>query len=220
MASPNFDALSLRLSRELGDPVAAAATDGKRWSSTQRSAFLNAGIRTFILKAIRNQNFGALTGYVVEEAQSLSSNTKALSGWTGGVSWILSAYNVTDTVPIRPLRHHGLRSFIEPGGNQFITASASNQYWVKDGSSFRLIDGGTTTSDSIRLRFIKQHTDLAAGGAGDIAIGSEYWEQVLDLAVSIGLIEKPTGENVARSVILEQAVEKEIADSSRVIGDA
>lgn len=223
MPSPLFDTLSIRLSRELGDPVAAAATDGKRWSSAQRSSFLNAGIRAFILKAVKYGNWGALTGLVAEEAKALVANVLTLAttgGWTGGVSWIMSAYNVTDNLPIKPLLNHNLRSFVKTGGSQFLVASATNQYWVKDGLTFRLLDGVANSTDSIELRYVKQHTDLTAGFATDIPVGSEYFEEVLDLAVSIGLIEMPKSENVARSVVLEQQVEKNMAQSSGVIGNA
>lgn len=219
MASPNFDSLSVRLSRELRDPVASATTDGKRFSSAQRSSFLNAAIRAFKFKAIRNSNFSALSGYLTEDTQSLSNNVKALSSWSGGVAWILGAYNVTDSVPIKSLEDQSLRFYVESGGSTYLAASATNQYWVRDGSNFRLLDGTSTSNDSVRLRFIKQHADLSANGATDIAIGSEYWEEILNLAVAIGNRSTPTPANIARSVMLEQNVEQEVEQSAKAVGN-
>lgn len=221
MASPNFDALSVQHSKNINDPVAAAATNGFRWTSAQRTYHLNEAIRRILklyarvarmkmeagVPASREMDF--LDAYMAVEAQSLSNNTKALSSWTGGVMEILSAYNATDSLPVSRLKDT-LYSHVQTGGNGFLTASTTRQYWLRDGSSFRLVDGGTTTGDSISLRYIKPHTDLSAGGASDILVTSPYWGLVLDMAMKVALEENADPQSAQTAQQKEAIVNAEI----------
>ena len=230
MAIPNYDALSVQLSKFIGDTASSATADGKRWSSAQRDNHLNYAIKDWMAKQLSSAvqrenaqksavaNWHALRLLIAEEAQTLSNNTKALSSWTGGVMHVLAAQNATDTVDILPLPNQQQR-FIKTtiGFNNFINGSTTRQWYVLDGGAFRLLDGGTTTGDSVKLRYLKQAPTFAANtGSTDIEtyIPSDYWRQILDLAVAFALEEFPTQENVARIQTKLALVEKQIFDAS------
>ena len=87
MATPNFDALSVQHSRNIGDKVAAATTDGTATSSLQRSTHLNNAIRKWHADMLAIGNKNALSGYIVESpGVSLANNVISLSSasFTGG----------------------------------------------------------------------------------------------------------------------------------------
>ena len=207
MASPLYDAISIQHSKNITDPVAAAATNGSRWSTTQRDSHLNDACRRLFRiyfnlatakeKANRDASneWRFLEPYLAEEAQSLTANTKTLASWTGTASFIISAYNATDSLPVKLLLPNSLRFQVETGGIGQIAASTTNQYYILDGASFRLLDGTANSSDSIKLRYVKAFVALSAGGATDILISSVYWDQVLDMAQVVAFEEYPTAEN-------------------------
>lgn len=194
MASPNWDSLSVQHSKNIGDGVVSASTNGKSWTSAQRDWHLNSACRLWISlrvgKGLANERQGlsgefhwtALDGYINEASAALASNVKALSGWTPAVWFVLSAYNTTGSVPILPFPQRQ-RFFTSTGGNQFLTASATNQYYVLDGSQIRVLGSGAT--DTVNLRYVATHTDLAAGGSTDILIQSPFWPEILKLALAI-----------------------------------
>ena len=198
MASTNFDALSVRLSRMIEDAVAAATTDGDRFTSAYRDLLLNSGSRKLLKRAVDEKNDDLLRAYTNIEAQSLASNVKTLASWTGGVQAILSVYNATDETQVFPA-DPSMKEAIQNGHNKYLLATATQQRYILEAASFFLI-GGTTTS-SIRLTYVKAYTDLAAndaGGAGDILIPSQYYEMVLDYALMVFCEENPTNENIVR----------------------
>lgn len=209
---PTFNDLNVTLSNRINDPVAAAATDGSKYSSAFRVDYLNQAIRRWMQKMVIackiTGDFSPLRDYTAEEAQTLAANVKALSGWTGGVFHVISAYNATDSLPVKQVVGERQRFFVESGGNSYITASATNQYWTEDGSNFRLIDGSTTNADSLRLRYVKQHTDLVAGGT--ILVPSQYHGDILDIAEALAFEDVPTSENVARGMAKEQRINREV----------
>lgn len=207
MASPLFDAISVQHSKNIGDSVAAAATDGNRWTSAQRTFHLNSAIRKWLIMKATVRDWFALRGYVNEEAQTLSSNAKTLVSWTGDVAWIIEAYDSTTSLPIKRLPEH-LRIWIKTGGNSYITSATSNLYWVVDASTLRVY--GSAATDSILLTYVKKHTDLSAGGASDIVVDSPYWPQILDLATGIAMEDDPTQFNVARERVKMETVERQI----------
>lgn len=210
MASPNWDQLSIDLSKKIGDAVAAATTSGDTYTSAERDLFLNKAHRRWLLKQVEEQNWNALRGYMNREAKTLSNNVLALSSWTGGVAAILSAFNVTDSLYVRRLPD-GYDGVASAGLNIYYTPSTTNQFWKQEGSVFRLLDGGTTTGDSIRLEYIKQHTNLAAndaGGNGDTLVPSQYFDEILDLATAEALSERQQPGDRELSVIKERGVDQ------------
>ena len=198
MASTNFDALSIRLSRMIEDAVSAATTDGDRFTSAYRDLLLNSGSRKLLKRAVDEKNDDLMRAYINTEAQTLSSSTKTLASWTGGVQAILQAYNVTDEEMVYPAAPT-FREELADGENIYQLATATQQRYIIHAASV-LIFGGTATS-SLRLTYVKAYTDLAAndsGGAGDILIPSQYYEVVLDYALMVFCEENPSNENIVR----------------------
>jgi hypothetical protein len=172
MASPLFDALSVSLSRMIEDPVSSATTDGDAITSAMRSQFLNEGIRRCIKRWVAQGNQDAIREYINTESQTLASSTKALSSWTGGVFAILAARNTTDTAIPIPLSNQ-LVAEATSGVNRWLLASSSNQKYYLNGGNFVLL-GGTATS-AISLTYVKQHTDLVAGGSAGTVVFDNAW---------------------------------------------
>jgi len=173
MASPNFDALSIALSKKLGDPVAAAATDGKVWTSALRTLLLNDAHRKWTLKQLSAGNMNALKHYKNREGQALTNNVLPLTTWTGGVAAIISAYNSTDAVYVKRLPD-GMVGHARAASNTYYTPSTTNQFWVVEDGSFVLMDGGTTTGDTIVLEYVRPHADLAVGQTSTV-ISDTTW---------------------------------------------
>ena len=208
MAIPNWDALNVELSRMVGDAVASASTSGIVWSDDERDAFLNEAIRRLLRKWIAVGNDSALRGYIATEAQSLTASVKALSGWTGGVDTILSVFNDTDDQIVYPASAE-LREEVATGNNPYLLAGSAQQRYTINGGNFHL-HGGTATS-SIRLTYVTPHTNLSNGvGSTDIAIPSQYWHDVLDMALVVAMENDPDQMNLTRATLKQAAVEKEI----------
>lgn len=204
MASPLYDAASVRFSRMIEDPVAAAATDGDQYTTAYRDVCINAGIRRLMLKFapqeppgtvpfVVNEDF--LRSYLVTEAQTLAASVKTLASWTGGVFGILSAYNVTDEQIVYPASNI-FREELQTGNNGYYIASSGQQRYTVNAASFTLF-GGTATS-SIRLTYIKQHTAMVNGASSDWLIPAQYEDIVLDEAFKVFCEENPSQENVIR----------------------
>ena len=203
MASPNYDLLSVRLSRMLGDVVASASTDGKVWTSARRDILLNNAIRRWMLEEAQKENINALKGYVTSESQSLSSNVVARSTYTGGVFYIISGYNATNSVFIDRLEED-LRLDIVNGRMPFLTPTTYQEYWSYEGANIRIYGAGAT--DSVTLHYVKDHTDMSAGASSDTVVPSQYWGIILDYALELGVQEKPDPEKYP--IVQDKAQEK------------
>lgn len=203
----------------LGDPVAAATTDGKIWTGALRDVMFNQAQNRWMRKQIEARNWNALRGYVTTEAQSLANNAKALTGWTGGVSWILSAWNATDNIAVNRLPD-GYDAVARAGTNTYYTGSTTVQFWKQEAETFRLIDGGTTTGDSIRLEYVKAPVTLASNGASEVmVIPPVYWDELVDMAFKIAKEEKADRESMAIAQLKEQTVDRDIARAGNVVGN-
>lgn len=215
MASPNWDAMSVDLSKKLDDAVAAATSDGDVWTSAQRDLLLNNACRKWMLKQFAAGNMNALKSYKNREGQALSNNSKALSGWTGGVFAILSAYNSTDALIVNRLPD-GYVGVARAGANTYYTPSITNQFFVIEAGSFILMDAGTTTTDTIVLEYIKEHTALSANGASDTSIPAGYYHEIVSLAVAEAREERQEQGDTQMVALKEQTVEREIASSGNI----
>lgn len=224
MASANFDILHVAHSKAIGDPVAAATSDGKRWTSAQRSNHLNEAMRRLLNKHATlaqikeerdidaSKHYHLLGAYVVSSSNALSNNTVSLASFNSNdIGWILNAYNTTDTFPIKKLPQK-LWSWSQADGNSYLTASETNQFYILDGGNFRLIDGSTTTGDTITLRFILKHRAMTANDStADTLWPSTSYGYVLDLAYKVAMEELATTEGMAKGTIKEAQVDKEIS---------
>lgn len=217
MASPLYDAISVDLSKKLSDAVASATSDGDIYTSAMRDLFLNNAIKRWMLKEVGVENWNALRGYKAREGQALSNNSKALSGWTGGVVAVISAYNSTDTLLVNRLPD-GYTAVARSGANSYYSPSTTNQFWQIEGASFILLDGGSTTGDTIVLEYIKEHTALSANGSSDTSVPSAYFAEILDLATKEALEERSHGSDQQVAVIKEAGVDKQVAASQVIAG--
>lgn len=214
MASPNFDALNLQHSRNIGDTVAAAATDGSAFSSAKRSSHLNAAIRNWMIDQLLVENLNGLSSYVLEATASLTGNALSLaSGFTGGVLAVISVKNNNRATMVRKIPITMKHIVDNAYSNSFLATTSDNQYWTINGGNLVLIGSGAT--DSVSVIYVSRHTDLAVAGASDIAIPPTYWTMILDYALLEALKEKPqTEEVVARIKIVLGSLESVIQKSA------
>lgn len=209
MASANYDALHVRLSRMLGDPVAAASTDGKVWTSARRDILLNNAVRRWMLESAEKQNWNALQEFIEEESEALTNNEVAFSSFTGDVFEVIWAKNTTKGVPIRRMPE-----FVDEDDNSYFEPDVKDQWWKREGTNFKLIDGESTTGDTVRLRYVKKQPDMTNAYASDIMVPSQYFGIILDYALELGIQEKPDPEKYP--VLQDKAQEKV---PTGVIGD-
>ena len=85
--STTVSSASVELSRRLADEVSAAATDGERFTSAQRTAALNAAVKQVVLYIMgaantRRSAYQLLGDLVFRDAQSIGANGLALSSLT------------------------------------------------------------------------------------------------------------------------------------------
>lgn len=217
MASPNYDQLHIDHSKRIGDAVAAAATNGKVWTSAQRDIHLNEACRRLMLKykvkidreGDASDGWDFFRSLVNSEGQAMSSNAIALSSYTGGVFKIISVLNGTTVV--KPIPQEWVDDIASVSYMPWYDGASTNQYYHIQAGSLTNIGGGAT--DTITLRYVKNWTALTAGNATDIPIPSKYFHQVLDVAYGIVMEERanPTSQQLA--AIKVGVVEKEIAES-------
>lgn len=218
---PTFDNLNLSLARNIGDPVATASTNGSQISSARRVDILNQAIREFIALQVKVKdadclyaaviNTAPLSSYIKERDASLSSSALALSGFTGGLAYILSARNDLDNAAIKPLPLR-FRQFAQAENvTTYYTPGTNNQYYILEDGNFTVL-GSSSATANVNISYLTQHTDLAAGGT--ILIPSEYHHEILDLATARALEEKPTSENLSRAIVTRQRVYQRYANNS------
>jgi hypothetical protein len=196
MASPNFNALVVTLSYMIDDPVAAAGTSGDVVTSAQRVTFLNDAVRICLNKWASERNWVALRSYLKDGSANLTNNAAALSSWTGTPFIIISARNSTDSVYIRPVPQEYKHVFQTSEYSNYFTGSATAQWYSIEDGNFTLIDGGTTSTDAIYLRYVMGHTNLTVDNATDILVDSQFWGELLNEAYKIYLRRVPTNKNI------------------------
>lgn len=184
MASTNLDALSVRLSHVINDSVSAATTDGNIITSSYRTQFLNDGIRQCLVRWATNRNWMALRSYIKDGTATLSSGQSLLSAWTGTPFIILSAKNSTDNVIVRPVPQE-LKHVMDVSLNSYLVPSTTDQYYSIENGYFTLLDNTGTSTDSIYLRYVKEHTDLSVGaGASTVVYDASFTYTVATLTIS------------------------------------
>lgn len=214
MASANFDQLHVDLSRRLDDGVASASTAGNVFSVAQRSLFLNEAVKRLMFKyKAKVEREGELSSawdffrsLITSEGQATTSNSIALSSYTGGVFKILKATNSTVVVKPVPL------DMIEDIALSIIPwfdSSTTNQYYHIQAGNLTTVGAGAT--DTITLRYIKDWADMTPAYASDIPIPSKYFHQILDIAYRVAMEEVASAESVQVAALKEQIVDKEIA---------
>ena len=212
MASPFYDATSVLHSRNIGDKVSSASTDGVIWTSAQRDQHLNNAIRRWIEQKWQMRDFLALRSYKQDSpAVALSSNAIALTSasFTGGaIGWILSMYNSTSGVMIQRLPE-SLKNVILTSTNSYLKPTGSSQfYYISNGS---IVVAGSGATDNIVVSYIAVHTNMSAGAGSDWLVPSTEQGTILKLALQEAMLEKPTQENVARISAVQPIIQTEIS---------
>ena len=185
MASPLYDGLSVELSKRLDDAVAAASSSGDVWSTTQRDIPLNFACKTLMTKYGAEEDTDFFRSLIESEGQAMTSNEIALSSYTGGVFKILSARNGTTVV--KPLPQDWVDDIASIESMPWYNATTTNQYYYEESGNLVNVGGGAT--DTITLRYVKNWSDLTASNATDIPVPSQYFAEILDVAVKYALQE-------------------------------
>lgn len=188
MASPNYDSLSVELSKRLDDAVATASTSGDVWSTTQRDIPLNDACKQLMAKyAAQIEAEGEMSpawdffrSLLNSEGQAMTSNSIALSSYTGGVFKIISVLNGTTVV--KPLPQDWIDDIADI---PWYDAATTNQYYYIQAGN--LINTGGAATDTMTLRYIKNWSNLTASNATDIPIPSRYFQEILDVATKYAI---------------------------------
>ena len=184
---PTFDQINVSLSRRVGDAVAAATTDGQTLSALNRSDYINQAIRECLAKyagvllsaedqtpgwyQAKKDAEGFLVNYIQESTGALSGNAISLDSFSPAVDTILSVEDDTTSRPVGRLME-GVKSLTDNTGiagwdagsySATPASNTSNPVWYVQNNSLYVI--GVTATDTVRVRYIQKHTDLAAGGA-------------------------------------------------------
>jgi len=215
MASPLFDQMHIDHSKRVGDPIAAAATDGKIWTAAHRSIHLNEAVRRLMLKYWKrieregdaSPAWDFFRSLKESEGQAMTSNEIALSSYTGGVFHIISVLNGTTVVkPLPP-------DYVDDQAAGLISwydESTTNQYYYIE--SGNLVNVGGAATDTMTLKYIKAWTAMTYAYATDIPIPLAYFGQILDLAYVIAKEESPkvspeiAGLAAAKLAIVEKEI--------------
>lgn len=170
MATPNYDALHVRFSRMISDPVDAATTDGKRYSGTLRDHYFNAGIRQWIRKKIQNKDWEPLRGYIRTGAGTLnSSKVLSITSFSPAVDKILSVYDTTKTKYVTPIPAGVDRYELENPASALV----SGFYYAIENNDLLII--GAAASDSVKVEYVAQHSNLAANGGSEVPVFDAEW---------------------------------------------
>ena len=106
------------------------------------------------------------------------------------------ANNATTTRTIKKIPLE-LETIVNEGAdNSFLTASSTNQYYFKTGTTVKVLGSGAT--DSVTIWYVAVHTNLTAGFTTDILIDAQYWEIILELALYYAMLERPSELNNAK----------------------
>lgn len=183
MSSPNYDALHLRLSRMAGDTVTNATSDGNKATSALRDVILNNAIRVWITKKIGQPDRDglyssidrdALRSYITNFSTTPDSNLKLqLSTFTYPVYRIIGMRDTDEGVTVFPIIPPLSRQSLAQLLALSLTASYKTQYWEADGGNLYILGG--TAADTYTTEYVKQHTDLVAGGSAQTVVSDTAW---------------------------------------------
>jgi hypothetical protein len=184
MASPLFDALHLKLSRKLTDPVAAAATDGGEVSSALRTDYLNRANKfiQMLLWTTKPDLFETyLQGLIATSSITFASAGAALP------SDFSYAITLQQDSPVRKLK------WFEPSRKielDMATVSAnsnpffSNCFTILGNKIYAYQAGTILSSGTGTFYYIKNDQRASSGDSSDIMIDAIWHETLVDLAAS------------------------------------
>ena len=206
MASPNFDSLSVQHSRNIADTVSAAANSGNKFTTAQRSNHLNNAMRRWLFTQTSLANYNALINYIADVTATTGSGTYSLSG----VANIISVHCDSKVIKRGNERFFNQYQASATNGNSFLAPSATDPAYIYVGGVINLYPLTSFSSKTILIHYITTHTNLTAGFATDILVPSQYWHQILDLALVEAMNEIPSELSMARSKDKAQIIGAEL----------
>lgn len=166
-----------------GDTVTSATTDGNKATSAMRDVILNNAIRVWITKKIGQMtpdgqfptlDRDALRSYITIASAMPDANLKIiLSTFTYPIYRIIGISDIDENITVfpilPPLSRQSLARMISRG----ITASFKQTYWEADGGNLYILGG--SSADTYSIEYVKQHTDLVAGGSAQTVVSDTAW---------------------------------------------
>jgi len=199
MATPNFDILHLRFARKIDDRVATAATDGVVYSILRRTDYLNQG-SNFLQTSIYNMLGASAAGRVL---QSIVSEQAINPFSSSGVS-VATTYN---NMPVELVKTGATDTFryVESKGDldNVFTPFSYSAFTIQGGKLYAYQAGTILNSGTGTFRFLKN--DEGVQGTTDISISKQFWDAIVDMAISFALTDNGRGEKAA--IFLKRATD-------------
>ena len=209
MASPNFDSLNIQHSRNIGDAILTAGASGNRFTSAQRTYHLNTGIKRWLLMQTSLKNYNALLQYV-SNAQGITSTVDGNSIFLlAGILNIISVLCDSKIIKRGDEKYYSQYQLAEGNTNSFLKPSLGEPVYIYADSKLNIYPAIGFTGKNITIHYVKQHTDLSVNGDVDIIVPSQYWHQILDLALIEAMNETPNEVAFARAKDKSDVVSKE-----------
>jgi hypothetical protein len=182
MASANFDALHLRLSRKIDDPVAAAATDGSEVTQALRTDLLNRANRVIQNRVLtmaagdwtqrRDVVMRYIPGLVTTQSITWASGSATLAS---DFSYWVECRDSTAGL----MTYHPSKAELDGNLNSNIDAAfailGTSIYGYDNGSA---IGNGATGT----LYYVKTDARASNGDTNDITIDGIWFDMVVDIA--------------------------------------
>ena len=180
MASPLFDALHLKLSRKILDPVAAAATDGGEVTQALRTDYLNRANKFIQMYMWLNRR-----SLVDVYLQGLIKSQAIAAFQTAGVA-VATDYSYWLTLKANSPAQ--IFEWMEPARTFILDMNANpnlaNVFTIYGGKIFAYQSGAVLNTGAGTLFYIGNDQRASNGDTADIAIDPIWYEPIVDIAAS------------------------------------
>lgn len=208
MATPLFDAISMKLSRRLNDPVSwtagNAGSDGSQFSNLERTRYLNQA-NIFIQNAFYYTNQDRCRQ--VLEAQVKTSSALTLS--SSGVSIVSTATDYDGKWFAIAVSGSTLIYTYHPRREELTNAVNSNLYnvfTIETGKLFVYQSGAVLNSGTATITYLAKD-EVTQHSATDILLQGAFYDLLVDIAVifaleEMGMIEYAEAYNKKMALML------------------
>ena len=207
MASANFDALHLKLSRRIADPVAAAGTNGTECSSALRTDYLNRANRMnqqMVLAQGPEAISRLLPGLIATDTTATSSGSRSLpSDYAFHVAFQKVSGARATFVPARA------KADLDQNSNPNMDLA----YTIVGGTLYAYDGGVAIANGSHILYYMKTDQRASSGDSADISIDAWWWDTLLALAAHLFYADKGDSQRSA------QALQEALSGTSMVMGN-
>jgi hypothetical protein len=203
MASANHDANHLKLSRKIGDAVAAAATNGTVVTSAQRNDYLNRANTMIQLFFKRRGDAENHLGELVGVADITFSSAALPSDY----SFDLRLYKIDASLARKNIICHWVAPSVIPMVLNREAQDYKNCYTIRGTTVETYIDFLLLSSGTGKFYYIKNDQRASAGDSADILVSSLWYDTIVDIAalyffLDKGQIEFQKAEERMRELIL------------------